>query len=81
MIGSYAYRDLLQPDISYTPYNTICYLVEGPHFQSFTRHGKELRLQLSIHNNGEETVNAAPPPKKRRRGPPVIELLDDSDSD
>ncbi|CAH0491025.1 unnamed protein product [Peronospora farinosa] len=67
--------NVLQPDISYTAYNTICYLVPGPR----AHHLKKDRLQIQLPRclmdateSSDGTVSM--PPKKRKRLPEVITI-------
>ncbi|CAI5728355.1 unnamed protein product [Peronospora destructor] len=67
--------NVLQPDISYTAYSTICYLVPGPRAQ----HLKKDRLQIQLPRclmDATESLNgtAIILPKKRKRLPEIITI-------
>lgn len=51
-------RNVLQPEISYTAYNTICYLVVG------SSHRRLLNDQLRVPMKPSSKGDAAPLPKK-----------------
>lgn len=51
-------RNVLQPEISYTAYNTICYLVVG------SSHRRLLNNQLRVLMKPSSKGDAAPLPKK-----------------
>ncbi|KAG6609647.1 ATP-dependent helicase, RECQ family protein [Phytophthora cinnamomi] len=68
--------NVLQPEISYTAYNTICYLVPGPRAQHLKRDCLKIQLSRCLLDKTEnsEDATASKPPKKRKRSPEIIEI-------
>jgi hypothetical protein len=67
---------VLQPEISYTAYNTICYLVPGPRARHLKKDQFQIRLPRCLMDSKDpaEDMATAGPPKKRKRAPDVIEI-------
>lgn len=76
-------RDVLQPDISYTAYNTICYLVAGVQYRRLCSNKFETELisrQSSDDSAPSTAVSKSAAAKKRKRlTPDNAELIEISD--
>ncbi|KAL4152424.1 hypothetical protein PRNP1_009354 [Phytophthora ramorum] len=68
--------NVLQPEISYTAYNTICYLVPGHRAQHLKKDRFQIQLPCSLMTATETSEGAtdAKPSKKRKRSPDIIEI-------
>ncbi|CAH0513996.1 unnamed protein product [Peronospora belbahrii] len=67
--------DVLQPDISYTAFNTICYLTPGPRAQYLKKDRLQIHLPRCLMDASEgpdDTFFEAP--KKRKRSPDIITI-------
>ncbi|DAZ99797.1 TPA: hypothetical protein N0F65_001306 [Lagenidium giganteum] len=86
MIINLILRDIVQPDISYTAYSTICYIVEGPQARRVQADHLQVQLPFSVHAVPSKKIpRAARPTKKRKKEEQdvgdVIELSEDEDDD
>ncbi|ETN04760.1 hypothetical protein PPTG_14549 [Phytophthora nicotianae INRA-310] len=68
--------NVLQPEISYTAYNTICYLVPGPQAQHLKKDRFQIQLPrcLMSATKGSESAATTQSLKKRKRSPDIIEI-------
>ncbi|KAF1793601.1 P-loop containing nucleoside triphosphate hydrolase [Phytophthora cactorum] len=68
--------NVLQPEISYTAYNTICYLVPGPRAQHLKRDRFQIQLPRCLMDatKGSDGATATKSLKKRKRSPEIIEI-------
>ncbi|KAE8888946.1 ATP-dependent DNA helicase [Phytophthora fragariae] len=68
--------NVLQPEISYTAYNTICYLVPGPRAQHLKKDRFKIQLPSCLIEAKERVEDAAPvrSSQKRKRSPEIIEI-------
>ncbi|KAK1948481.1 ATP-dependent DNA helicase Q1 [Phytophthora citrophthora] len=68
--------NVLQPEISYTAYNTICYLVPGSRAQHLIRDIFKIQLPRCLIEaaKGAEKVSTVKRNKKRKLSPEIIEI-------
>lgn len=67
--------NVLQPEIGYTAYSTICYLVSGPQAQHLKKDRFQVQLpRYLIVTKGSESAGSNKSLKKRKRSPEIIEV-------